>query len=67
MRKSKRPEPATVVSGLAAAVMAAQLPGAEVPCEVTPPGQPLRRITGQEAAEMVRRLGDAQRSPRSQP
>jgi hypothetical protein len=62
--KSKRSSKPTT-SGLAAAAMAAQLPGAEPQCEATPPGQTLRRITGGEAAELVRRLSDAQRAPRA--
>ncbi len=59
--KSKRPEP--TVSGSSTAVLASLLPGAEAPCETTPVGQPLRKITGREAAELARRITEAQQSP----
>ncbi len=64
--KTKRDSSKPTTSGLAAAAMAAQLPGAEPQCEATSVGQPLRRISGSEAAEMARRLGDAQRAPRGE-
>ena len=60
----KHPKP--TITGDSAAVLASMLPGAEAPCEATPVGQPLPKFKGQEAAELVRRITEAQRSPRGQ-